>query len=600
MSSKECNAVLLSSTQLPDLRKLSTQIPQQHVVGTLPAIDGRRQRKRIKGRWNVNVVLAAFSVAIISFSIYTFTVTSLVAPPPLKVDVLRKQPEHAETLARRKVEEKDFLAAKRDGECPFRDSPIYRKVYVYPNPNEKENGWSGSMLSKAGRDLESLTPWPWLEIDQRSRWNATAHYDIESQWVQYSTELLVREVITNPKSCLRTYDPEKAHLFYVPYLPSVEHHMGYNGPPDMSASPWGAAIMDILDRGDYDAWEQLFGLTSKYWKRRDGSDHILVFSEPMHGLYHPRSKRGNFHYINTQKQLKPPIIISIELSRTFVEMYPRCTAKNILMPYPNGDGRWFNGKFDADALQLLNEGNISTLYSEAALPVERQLAKLSDTSARPVSQFYAAGNHGTCKQLRKSMSADYYRCAPSSLAFKKELSSARSAQMRLSTFCPCPGGDSPSAKRMFDSILAGCIPIVLSHDYVWPFTKEFDSSIPLNPADFSFRLSAKEFREPNLHPKTCLPLNTTRPGLQSRLESIPLKEIQRLRAGLKKARDLYSWYRRSKSLPDNPLRERVLPDGGAAYWLVQALAERAFGVRWPACEEELKQPRGLDPKKFKC
>ena len=71
---------------------------------------------------------------------------------------------------------------------------------------------------------------------------------------------------------------------------------------------------------------------------------------------------------------------------------------------------------------------------------------------------------------------------------------------------------------------------------------------------------------------------------------------------MEKARDLYAYYKRrgDGSLPDNPLREGVLPDGGAAHALVGALVDRAAGARWPACEEELKKPRGEDPKRFKC
>jgi len=113
-----------------------------------------------------------------------------------------------------------------DADCPFRNSPIYRKVFVYPNHGDVENGWSGDILSEWGKDLDKLPRWPFLDVDIKSRNASSAHYNPKSQIVQYNTELLVREVITNPKSCLRTYNPEEADLFYVPYLPSVEFHIG--------------------------------------------------------------------------------------------------------------------------------------------------------------------------------------------------------------------------------------------------------------------------------------------------------------------------------------------------------------------------------------
>ena len=146
--------------------------------------------------------------------------------------------------------------------------------------------------------------------------------------------------------------------------------------------------MSIVDKEDYQPWEDRFGLTSKYWKRRKGADHILVFSEPMHGLYHPRSRRGNYHYKKTQKQLTPPIVISVELSTTFVEMYPKCAAKNILVPYPNTHGYWFNGEYRRNARQLAVASNLTAKSSRSALPVEQELAQTNAKDpwvARPVA-----------------------------------------------------------------------------------------------------------------------------------------------------------------------------------------------------------------------
>jgi hypothetical protein len=496
------------------------------------------------------------------------------------------------------------LPEDADADCPFRDSPLHRKVYVYPNPGEE--GWEGDILSEAGRNLVSLKPWPWLAFDKAAKASSTGHYNIYSQNVQYTTELLVREIMINPASCLRTSDPEEASLFYVPYLPSMEYHMGQDRATDYSYSPYGRAITDILDDRKYGAWEELYGLTSKYWKRREGADHILVFSEPMHGLYHPRNRRGNFHFIHSQKQLTPPIVISVELSTSFVEMYPACAAKNILMPYPNTDGRWFNGVLDKEASTVLEQKRASVATSGAAAAAERTLLEATTDddpilSPRPVAQFYNAGNHGTCRQLRRAMKQDYEACSPSAPVMMKQLGAKHYATgMRVATFCPCPGGDSPSAKRMFDALLAGCIPVILSHDFVWPFTKEFDPLISLDPADFSIRLNATDYDEPLLEPATCQPKDASKPGLQAFLDSISPTELERLRRGAAKARDLYSWYKRRPGLPENPLQEGVLPDGGTAVWLVQALAERAEGRRWPACEKELTKPRGKDPMQFKC
>jgi len=493
-----------------------------------------------------------------------------------------------------------------DKDCIFRNSPISRKVFIYPNPGE--SGWKGDLLSEYGHNLTAMQ-WPWLKIDEIAKQTEQAHYDVNSQNVQYTTELLVREIMINPKSCLRTDNPEEATLFYVPYLPSTEHHVGHRAKTDYSTSPYGKAIMEILDNQNYQQWEQMFGLTSRYWKRRGGSDHILVFSEPMHGLYHPRSKRGHFHFIHTQKQLKPPIVISVELSSAFVKEYPKCSAKNILVPYPNTHGNFFNGVFQQEAEKLLILNNVTAATSSVALPAERQLftqqkqqqQKERAQQPRPVAQFYQAGLHGTCTQLRKAMKQDYQECAPSHKVLPNILEKSHfSTAMRVVTFCPCPGGDSPSAKRHFDALIAGCIPIILSEDFVWPFTTEFDAGLQLDPSEFSLRLNANDYNQPLLDPTTCQPVDPAKPGLQALLESIPASEVARLREGVLKAGALYSWYANRPDLPVNPLRDEILPDGGTAHFVVQALAERAAGQRWPACEEELKQEHGKEANKFKC
>jgi hypothetical protein len=301
--------------------------------------------------------------------------------------------------------------------------------------------------------------------------------------------------------------------------------------------------------------------------------------------------------------LTPPIVISVELSTTFVTMYPKCAAKNILVPYPNTDGRWFNGVYDAEAADILKGANLTVSNSEAALPAEKELAVSADqgaSAARPIAQVYAAGNHGTCRSLRRAMQSDYKQCSASARVLSSKLSKQYQHGMHQATFSPCPGGDSPSAKRMFDALLAGSIPLILSYDFVWPYTNEFDPLTPLDPNDFSVKLLAADYEKSKLDEKTCLPKKETQPGLQAWMDAISIEEIQRLRKGVEKARDLYGYYKRRGDLPDNPLREGALPDGGAAHALVNALADRAAGSRWPACEEELKLPRGEDAKQFKC
>ena len=487
-----------------------------------------------------------------------------------------------------------------DKDCIFLNSSIYRSVYVYPTWKNETDGWYGPILNSNNKNL---TEWPWIDIDKRGREGKWGHYgEARNQMGQYTLELIVRDIMTHPDSCLRTMDPTKASLFYVPYLPSTEFHNGKTYAQDYSTSPYAKAVESAIE-GKYYDWEHYFGLTSDFWKRRNGADHILVFSEPLHGLSHPRSKRGSHHFIYTQKMLTPPIILSIEVSTSFVNKYPKCSSKNIVAPYPNTDGFWLNGEYDNQSFQLW-EG---LLKHNATLPSEKDaLPAVGDRSdifvARPVAQYYSAGNHGTCKIMRVNMGSAY-KCTPSSRAVEENGKMPYHYGMRVSTFCPCTGGDSPSAKRMFDAVNAGCIPVILSYDYVWPFTTEADVAIPIDPSSFSLRWNSSDFWESKLGDDCKVIDLDGKPSFQSAIENVDASEIAHLREGMREAsRSLYSyWSSENYTGTDHPLREGILPNGGAAKALVKLLGERAGGSRWEECKVELEgRVEGNDETSFLC
>ena len=126
----------------------------------------------------------------------------------------------------------------------------------------------------------------------------------------------------------------------------------------------------------------------------------------------------------------------------------------------------------------------------------------------------------------------------------------------------------------------------------------------IDPDEFSIRLPATEYDNSQYGEGCTLLENNTHKGLPSVIDTILANttEMKRLQNGLAKAGKLYSFYRRSKDMPDNPLRAGVLPDGGAAHALVDALATRIGGEKWAQCEEELAvMPENLEEvKSFKC
>ena len=284
---------------------------------------------------------------------------------------------------------------------------------------------------------------------------------------------------------------------------------------------------------------------------------------------------------------------------------------------------------DDSSTRAATSNNSATSRNSSASAI---LDPLKQRQQRPLLQFYQAGNHGTCRQLRKALEKNY-KCTKDA-----QLSSHRGSGenvllpytigYRKAIFCPCPGGDSPSAKRFFDAVHAGCIPIVLSHDFVWPpFFSENEAFLGTNnPQEFSIRLNAQAYARPKYNHQcdlvgdaTLLSFNETTKAppniskrkatttiaqdLQSYLKTISNEKIQLLQIGVGIASDHYAYYKRDKNLPDNLLRDRVLPNGGAAHTLVGKLSERALGVLWPACQHEEKRSRAIETDKistFKC
>lgn len=497
--------------------------------------------------------------------------------------------------------------AKKDANCIFRDSPLYRSVYVYPSPGEPE--WWAELershtssnattttttriLSKEGRAFASDFRYPWQKIEERTRQSQSFQFRLkDARAIQYTTELIVRDILTHFDSCLRTRDPTQASLVYIPYLISMEWHNGSQYPKSFETSPYAQAILDILQRQNYDAWERVWGLSADLWKRRNGSDHILVFSEGCHGLIHPHGMAGNDVMLYAQEQFKAPIIIYKDTSRTFLQMYPQCAAKNIVVPAPNPDGRWFNGKVDRMA-QLLAQ-NASFRTSPHRLP--------NDPQERPLSYYYKAGNHGSCRRLRQQLEFDFEQCSGIGNYIREKIAKRHLPKgyhfphaFRHATFCPTPGGDTPNSKRYFDALMAGCIPLILSQDFVWPNSAEIPGSrVRIVEQDISIRLNTSDFfpGPEGSTQLTCGGTQVPRQRVQNYIETIPKSEIARLQSNLQRLASTYAYYERSTSLPDHPLLHRVLPNGPAAHALVQELADRRFGNRWPACQEEIATKR---------
>ncbi|KAJ1440515.1 exostosin family-domain-containing protein [Ochromonadaceae sp. CCMP2298] len=268
---------------------------------------------------------------------------------------------------------------------------------------------------------------------------------------QFALEYIVHDFLS--QHCARTLDPTTADFFYLPIIREVDYRVALTTGGGRAPSRIEQALLGALEGADFSLWREVFNVTDKYWRRSNGSDHIIVMPAPVTNLRHQTNMRGFFHYM---MQLHPPIFLNVEYSLSFVQEYPVCaTSKNIVVPYPTIDPDFYSGKL---------------------------FVKGFPDQPRDKLLFYQGGMHGSCTHVRQALTE---------VSRRKELAVQRGARKREegfqgAVFCPIPVGDSPSSKRMYDVLSYGCIPVVLSDELVWAYT--LPTGGPLLPWNFSLHL----------------------------------------------------------------------------------------------------------------
>ncbi|KAJ1453615.1 exostosin family-domain-containing protein [Pelagophyceae sp. CCMP2097] len=442
--------------------------------------------------------------------------------------------------------------------------PSDLKVYVYEYPGMEDMRWYA--LARAQRQAC---------IDEGVR--CANHFAGEHLLAQFSLELVLHDFFA--QSCVRTHDAEKADLFFVPHYADLQYRdNGRKAAP----SVFEQALLDVVEDGDTVGWKKHFNTTDKWWHRRGGADHILVQAAPVTGLRHPKGKRGFAHYM---QQLTPPIWLSIELSRSFVAEYPTCSRKNIVLPYPVPGRGWHDGTWRGQARRVAEEAFTHPAAGEA----------------RPLRIYNQAGNHG-CVNVRMGIKRELATATPEYGGVKSpsyvleagfsmgsahktaKFHSARQAMMHLSSFCPCPEGDSPSAKRHYDAILAGCVPVLISDDALWAFAQEFGFG-ELDPGLFALRIPEEAMTQHG-----GVGSNATTFPMLKHIAAVDATRLAALRQAGTQAAHFYRYYAARNYGKQDPLVSQAFPDGGALAMLVHELAKRAKGARWPKCESELRRP----------
>ena len=96
-------------------------------------------------------------------------------------------------------------------------------------------------------------------------------------------------------------------------------------------------------------------------------------------------------------------------------------------------------------------------------------------------------------------------------------------RMIRSTFCLAPRGDTASSRRVYESIAAGCIPVIIADKLQLPFEKR------LHYPDFTLRVAESE--------ALARPMK-----LLKRLRAMPIERIRKMQAKLLEVRPAFLWH----------------------------------------------------------
>lgn len=279
------------------------------------------------------------------------------------------------------------------------------RVYVYDMP------------SKFTYDLLWLFRNTYRETSNLTSNGSPVHRLIEQHSIDYWiwADLIAPESERVLKNVVRVHEQEEADLFYVPFFTTISFF--------------------LLEKQDCKALyrEALKWVTDQpAWKRSEGRDHIF----PIH---HPWS------FKSVRRNVKNAIWLLPDMDSTGNWYKPGQVSleKDLILPYvPNVD------LCDVKCISDTASTRTTLLFFRGRL--KRNAG--GKIRAKLVAELGGAEGvvmeEGTAGEGGKAAAQD---------------------GMRRSIFCLSPAGDTPSSARLFDAIVSGCLPVIVSDELELPF-----------------------------------------------------------------------------------------------------------------------------------
>ncbi|KAL1567562.1 putative glycosyltransferase isoform X1 [Salvia divinorum] len=236
----------------------------------------------------------------------------------------------------------------------------------------------------------------------------------------YSTEGIFIGLIESNTSHFRTHDPNQAHLYFLPFsVVMILQHLF--DPVERDKAVLGRVI------GDYIA---TVSAKYPYWNRSLGADHFMLSCHD----WGPRATWYVHHLY-------------------FTSIRALCNANT---------SEFFNPRKDVSFPEInLPVGDISGLTTPGS-------------PNRTILAFFAGRLHG---KIRKSIFEHWKEKDKDIIVWEevpKESKFSYKEMMGRSKYCICPSGFEVASPRIVEAIYAECVPILVSENYVLPFSDVLD------------------------------------------------------------------------------------------------------------------------------
>ncbi|XP_050367245.1 probable arabinosyltransferase ARAD1 [Argentina anserina] len=224
---------------------------------------------------------------------------------------------------------------------------------------------------------------------------------------------------------VRVLDPDDADLFFVPFFSSLSLIVNTNRQAAGSGE-LPAAYSDEENQVALVEWLE----AQEYWKRNSGRDHVIMASDP-NALY------------KVLDSVKNAVLLVCDFGRLKPDQ--GSLVKDVIVPYSHRINT-YNGDISVE--------NRNTLLFFMGNRFRKEGGKIRDLLFQLLeNEEDVIVKHGT--QSRESRRAATHG-------------------MHTSKFCLNPAGDTPSACRLFDSIVSLCVPVVISDSIELPFEDVID------------------------------------------------------------------------------------------------------------------------------